>query len=71
MPVGAKTRHTTGTASDRGGVMNYFKSSRMRLSTTCADISRLAASGITSEWSLSITSSLTIILRRTGKQCIK
>ena len=43
----------------------------MRLSTTWQEISRLAASGITSERSPSITSSVTIILRRTGRQCMK
>ena len=43
----------------------------MRFSTTWAEISRLAASGITSEVEASITSSLTIMLRRTGRQCMK
>ena len=42
----------------------------MRFSTTVAEISRLAASGITNEVGASITSSLTIILRRTGRQCM-
>lgn len=36
--------------------------------TTEAEISRLAASGMTSEVGASITSSLTIMLRRTGRQ---
>ena len=34
-------------------------------------ISRLAASGMTSEWSLSITSSVTMRPRLTGRQCMK
>ena len=41
------------------------------LSTTCAEISRLAASGMTSERGDSMTSSVTIMLRRTGRQCMK
>ena len=49
----------------------FYNDSSIRLSTTVAEISRLAASGITKERGDSITSSVTIILRRTGKQCIK
>ncbi len=45
--------------------------SRIRLSTTVAEISRLAASGMTMLCGDSITSSVTIMLRRTGRQCIK
>jgi hypothetical protein len=39
--------------------------------TTVAEISRLAASGITIDCGLSITSSVTIIFRLTGRQCMK
>ena len=49
----------------------YFKSWSILFKTTVAEISRLAASGITSEVGASITSSVTIILRRTGRQCMK
>ena len=45
--------------------------SRIRLMTVSAEISRLAASGITRERGPSMTSSVTIILRRTGRQCMK
>lgn len=48
-----------------------YKDSSIRFSTTVAEISRLAASGITRDCGLSITSSVTIMLRRTGKQCMK
>ena len=47
------------------------KPSKIRFNTTVAEISRLAASGMTIDCGLSITSSVTIIFRRTGKQCIK
>ena len=50
---------------------HHFDPSSNLLSTTCAEISRLAASGITSERGDSITSSVTIMLRRTGRQCMK
>ena len=50
---------------------HHFSPSNSRLSTTWADISRFAASGITSERDDSITSSVTIMLRRTGRQCMK
>ncbi len=46
----------------RGGALK--SASSMRLSTTVAEISRLAASGITSDVGASITSSVTIMLRR-------
>ena len=49
----------------------YFIASNSRFNTTVAEISRFAASGITNERGDSITSSVTIILRRTGRQCIK
>ena len=45
--------------------------SSIRLMTTVADISRLAASGMTSERGDSMTSSVTIMLRLTGRQCMK
>ena len=48
-----------------------YRLSNTRLSTTSALISRLAASGITRLWSLSMTSSVTIKPRRTGRQCMK
>ena len=48
-----------------------YRLSNMRLRTTVAEISRLAASGMTSDCGLSITSSVTIMLRRTGRQCMK
>jgi len=48
-----------------------YNASSIRLSTTVAEISRLAASGMTNDCGLSITSSVTIILRRTGRQCMK
>ena len=38
--------------------------------STSAEISRLAASGMTSEFGLSITSSVTMRPRRTGRQCM-
>ena len=44
--------------------------SSIRLMTTEAEISRLAASGITSESGLSMTSSVTIRPRLTGRQCM-
>ena len=49
----------------------YFNSCNMRFKTTVAEISRLAASGMTSEVGASMTSSVTIMLRRTGRQCMK
>ena len=49
----------------------YFKSCNNLFNTTVAEISRLAASGMTSEVGASITSSVTIMLRRTGRQCMK
>lgn len=45
--------------------------SSMRLITTSAEISRLAASGITKLRGLSMTSSVTMRPRRTGRQCMK
>lgn len=39
--------------------------------TTVAEISRLAASGMTIDCGLSMISSVTIMLRRTGRQCMK
>lgn len=48
----------------------FYTSSNKCLSTTVAEISRLAASGMTSERGDSITSSVTIMLRRTGRQCM-
>ena len=48
-----------------------YRLSNTRLSTTSALISRFAASGITRLWSLSMTSSVTIKPRRTGRQCMK
>lgn len=50
---------------------HQFRPSSSRLSTTWAAISRFAASGITSERGDSITSSVTIMLRLTGRQCMK
>ena len=50
---------------------SYSSPSNNRLSTTWAEISRLAASGITRLRGDSITSSVTIMLRRTGRQCMK
>ena len=47
-----------------------YSASSMRLMTTSAEISRLAASGMTSELADSITSSVTISPRRTGRQCM-
>ena len=47
-----------------------YSDSRTRLSTTWAEISRLAASGMTSELGPSMTSSVTIRPRRTGRQCM-
>ena len=41
------------------------------LMTVCTDTTRLAASGITILRSESITSSETIMFRRTGRQCMK
>lgn len=54
-------------------ILNHKKSQRLSsilFITTSAEISRLAASGITSELGLSITSSVTIRPRRTGRQCM-
>ena len=51
--------------------LRHASSSSSRLSTTWAEISRFAASGITSERGDSITESVTIMLRRTGRQCMK
>ena len=48
-----------------------YRLSKKCFKTTVAEISRLAASGITSDVGASITSSLTIMLRRTGRQCMK
>lgn len=48
-----------------------YKACSIRFSTTVADISRLAASGITNDRGPSMTSSVTIIPRRTGRQCMK
>ena len=62
-------RRTNGERTEN--VCDYCKSSSKRFKTTVAEISRLAASGITSERGDSITLSVTIMLRRTGKQCIK
>ena len=82
-PNGERTeieRRTNGERTENERRMNgertenvcyYCKSSSKRFKTTVAEISRLAASGITSERGDSITLSVTIMLRRTGKQCIK
>ena len=53
--------------------MNCFYNNPINIffNTVCAEISRLAASGITMLCGLSITSSVTIMLRRTGRQCMK
>ena len=48
-----------------------YRLSSMRLMTTWADISLLAASGMTRLRGLSITSSVTMRPRRTGRQCMK
>lgn len=50
---------------------HVYKLSSIRFRTTVAEISRFAASGITNDCGLSITSSVTIMLRRTGRQCMK
>ena len=47
-----------------------YRLSKKCFKTTVAEISRLAASGITSDVGASITSSLTIMLRRSGSQCL-
>ncbi len=49
---------------------SFYSASSIRLITTSALISRLAASGMTREFLLSITSSVTMRPRRTGRQCI-
>ena len=49
----------------------YHRDSSMRFITTWAEISRLAASGMTRLCGESITSSETIMLRLTGRQCMK
>ena len=49
----------------------YFSPSNNLFRTTVAEISRLAASGITIDCGLSMTSSVTIIFLRTGRQCMK
>ena len=51
--------------------VSRYRLSSIRLSTTVAEISRLAASGMTMEVGASMTSSVTIMLRRTGRQCMK
>ena len=48
-----------------------YRDMRIFFSTVWAEISRLAASGMTMLLGLSITSSDTIMLRRTGRQCMK
>lgn len=53
------------------GAAITYSASNILFSTTVAEISRLAASGMTRLCGLSITSSVTIMLRRTGRQCIK
>ena len=50
---------------------NSYKLSSILFSTTCAEISRFAASGITMEVGDSITSSVTIMFLLTGRQCMK
>ena len=50
---------------------DVYSDSSIRLMTTSAEISRLAASGITRLFLLSMTSSVTISPRRTGRQCMK
>ena len=52
-------------------VLFYYNPIKIFFNTVCSEISRLAASGMTMLCGLSITSSVTIILRRTGRQCMK
>lgn len=52
-------------------ITSIYNDSNRRFNTTVAEISRLAASGMTKEVGASITSSDTIIFLRTGKQCMK
>ena len=54
-------------------ISNYhlLSDSNIFFNTVWAEISRFAASGMTMLCGLSITSSVTIIFRRTGRQCMK
>ena len=54
-------------------ISNYhlLSDSNIFFNTVWAEISRFAASGMTMLCGLSITSSVTIMLRRTGRQCMK
>ena len=68
---------TDGNHNYQFSIINYqflvihYNLSRMRLRTTWAEISRLAASGMTRERGPSMTSSVTMRPRRTGRQCMK
>lgn len=56
---------------EQGRQARGYRLSSMRLMTTWADISLLAASGMTRLRGPSITSSVTMRPRRTGRQCMK
>ena len=51
-----------------GGYLSISR--RISFKTVCAETMRLAASGMTIERGLSITSSVTIMFLRTGRQCM-